>query len=168
MLRLYPTYFNDIQILFPVSWNESSNVVENVSTSEAGTDMVSVTRYDKLSVSASYKCTSGWVKMFKTFALLPYITVRMYDIMEEDYVERDMRLRNFTNKLVKKSEDIGGNNTSIAFDPAESYVRGDIVRYGAYYYEFKTAHTGAWSDTDVERIFETNGIWEVSFKLEEI
>lgn len=134
MLKNYPIYFSEVgaetetQILFPLKWDEDSEIIENENESEAGTDLVSVVRYDKLTVSASFKCSSGWVKTFKNFAKMPYIRVRSYDIIDEAYKTRNMRLRDFSNKLIKYSERINA-----------TFPSGVV-----------------------------NGLWEVSFKLEEI
>ena len=43
--------FNDEIIFEPESWEESSEVIESVNQTEAGTDQIAVTRYDKLSIS---------------------------------------------------------------------------------------------------------------------
>ena len=59
MLKDYPIKFNNEQIFTPSSWEESSAVVESVNETEAGTDQIIVTRYDKLSVSAAFQCTSA-------------------------------------------------------------------------------------------------------------
>ena len=75
----YPTMFDSTEILSPTSWKESSNVIETVNQSEAGTDLIDVTRYDKLVVDASYKIAetyetggvgNGWAKTFKEFMIL--------------------------------------------------------------------------------------------------
>ena len=56
MLSEYPIYFDDVKLFTPESWEESYAVIENTNQTEAGTDQVIVTRYDKLSVSASFNC----------------------------------------------------------------------------------------------------------------
>lgn len=54
MLKDYPTIINNTQLFQPNKWEETSEVVEETYRTEAGTDQVSVTRYDKLSVDAQY------------------------------------------------------------------------------------------------------------------
>lgn len=110
MLKTYPTKFNDTQILWAKNWTESSEVVEEVNTSESGTDIIQVTRYDKLKVSASYKCSSTWAKTFKEYSKLDTITVSLYDQIDEAYKERTMRMRDFTLKYVEKSEKVEVSN----------------------------------------------------------
>ena len=58
MLINYPIRFDGENIFTPTSWEEESTVVESVNETEAGTDQIIVTRYDKLSVSASFQCSS--------------------------------------------------------------------------------------------------------------
>jgi hypothetical protein len=53
MLKDFPIYFDDTKLFSPSSWDESYAVVESTNQTEAGTDQIIVTRYDKLSVSAS-------------------------------------------------------------------------------------------------------------------
>jgi len=54
-----------------------------------------VTRYDKLSVSASFQCSSTWAGKFKTYSKRDSITVSLYDIETHAYKNRSMRLRSF-------------------------------------------------------------------------
>lgn len=122
MQKDYPYKFNDTPIFFPISWNEKRNVIENVNQSEAGTDIVTVVRYGKLSISVSCKATSDWVKKFQEFSEMDSFVLSRYDAVENDYTMHDVRMRNYEAGRVKRSEDI------------------EI----------------------------TNGIWEISFNLEEI
>ena len=121
MLHDYPVMINDEAIPEPVSWTENSAVIENVNTTEAGTDQISVTRYDKLSIGCSFQCSSRWAKKFKSLSLEDQLTVRIYDLIYESYRERYMRIRNFKAQIVKNSQ----------------------------------------------RTPNTNGLWEISFNLEE-
>lgn len=109
LLNTYPTLFNNVPILSPHSWSESSEVVETVNETEAGTDQLDITRFDKLTISASYavaECEAGgsWAKLFKQFSKQNSITVKRYDILEEGYEERTMYMRSFTANLVAKSD----------------------------------------------------------------
>lgn len=45
-----------------------------------------------------------------------------------------------------------GYTTDAFFDPSHSYAVGDIVMYDGKMYEFASAHTGAWTGTDVTQI----------------
>lgn len=48
------------------------------------------------------------------------------------------------------------------FDASVSYVLGDIVRNGEIVYKFTTAHTGAWSTSDVTTIPVPNGFFDTA------
>lgn len=104
MLKDYPIKFNGEQIFTPSSWEESSAVVESVNETEAGTDQIIVTRYDKLSVSAAFQCTSAWAGKFKTYSKQDSITVSTYDIETHGYTQRVMRIRSFKAAPVEHSE----------------------------------------------------------------
>ena len=83
---------------------------KRVSTTEAGTDIVEVTRYDKLSISAQFGVTGAWAKVFKTFSKSPSIQVRMYDTESETYETRTMRIRSYRETLKKGSETLTAVN----------------------------------------------------------
>ena len=104
MLKDYPIRFDGENIFTPSSWEEESNVVESVNETEAGTDQIIVTRYDKLSVSASFQCTSTWAGRFKAYSKQASVTVSLYDIETHGYKNRDMRLRSFKAVPVEHSE----------------------------------------------------------------
>ena len=106
----YPVKFNDEAIFPPDSWSEDSEVIENVNQTEAGTDQVSVTRYDKLTITAAFKCSSRWAKKFKEYSKEDSLTVSLYDFIEEGYVAREMRIRDFKASLVENSRRTPGTN----------------------------------------------------------
>lgn len=121
MLKDYPIYFDNTKLFTPKSWDESYEVVENTYETEAGTDQVDVTRYDKLSVSASFQCTSEWAAIFANFRDKDSIQVKMYDLKLQDYKTRTMRIRNFKTGPEKHSERTEGTNGlyTINFDLQE-------------------------------------------------
>lgn len=121
MLIDYPVKFDNEEIPEPEDWAEQSSVIENVSQTEAGTDQVSVTRYDKLSVSCSFQCSHRWAAKFKKYSRADSISVQMYDLEKNGYATRTMRIRGFKADPVKHSQ----------------------------------------------RTPNTNGLWEISFNLEE-
>ena len=121
MLIDYPVKFGEEEIPEPEEWSEESSVIENVNQTEAGTDQISVTRYDKLSVSCSFQCSHRWASKFKAYSKKDSIFVRMYDIELGGYKTRTMRTRSFKADPVKNSQ----------------------------------------------RTPNTNGLWEISFHLEE-
>jgi hypothetical protein len=121
MLSDYPIYFDDVKLFTPESWEESYTVVESTNQTEAGTDQVIVTRYDKLSVSASFPCSSRWAAIFAAFRDKDSITVKLYDLKSQDYKTRIMRMRNFKTGPEKNSEKTRGTNGlyTVSFDLEE-------------------------------------------------
>lgn len=108
-LNTYPVTINSTAIPVPISWNETPGVVENVNTTEAGTDVIDVLRVDKLSVNASFNVSSAWLATFKGWAnSTSALTVKIYDAVTDAYVTRYMRIRNFTNNLVENSDRTSG------------------------------------------------------------
>jgi hypothetical protein len=121
MLNDYPIYFDEIKLFTPESWEESYAVVESTNQTEAGTDQVIVTRYDKLSVSASFQCSSRWAATFAAFRDKDSIAVKLYDLKTQDYKTRTMRIRNFKTAPEKNSEKTKGTNGlyTVSFDLQE-------------------------------------------------
>lgn len=113
--------FNNTPILRPLSWSETSNVIESVNTSESGTDIINVVRYDKLTISCEFGCTDAWAKTFKEFSLLDSFTLTRYDVISEAEESRTVRMRNYSQSLVKDSEKITVSNGlyNITFDLEE-------------------------------------------------
>ena len=99
----YPIKFNNEPIFHPGTWNEESEVIEQVNQTEAGTDQVSVTRYDKLTITAGFQCTSRWVKKFKAYSKMDSINVSIYDFVQEAYATHEMRIRELKIDLVENS-----------------------------------------------------------------
>ena len=117
----YPIYFDDTKLFWPVKWDESYEVVESKNTTEAGTDQIIVTRYDKLTVSASFQCSDRWAAVFASFRDKDSIAVRLYDIKTKGYKTRTMRIRNFKTGPEKNSEKTRGTNGlyTVSFDLLE-------------------------------------------------
>ena len=67
-LKDYPYKFDNTAIDFPLSWVETVTTVEDVQRNEAGTDIIIVSRYDKLSVSATARVTSAKLETYDTFS----------------------------------------------------------------------------------------------------
>ena len=110
MLKDYPIFFDDTELFTPESWKEGYSVVENTNQTEAGTDQVIVVRYGKLSVSASFNCSSRWASIFAGFRDQDIIAVKMYDLKSQGYVTHQMRMRNFKTGPEKHSEKISNTN----------------------------------------------------------
>lgn len=95
MLKNYPILFDGEKIFTPSSWEEESNVIESVNETEAGTDQIIITRYDKLSVSTTFQCSSTWAGRFKAHSRKNVIRVSIYDLETHGYKTRSMRIRSF-------------------------------------------------------------------------
>lgn len=105
----FPIKINNTPIPVPIAWNETSEVVENVNTTEAGTDVIDVLRVDKLSVNASFNVSSTWLATFKGWGnSTSALSVSIYDAVSNTYASRDMRIRNFVYSLVQNSDRTSG------------------------------------------------------------
>lgn len=105
MLSDYPIYFDDVKLFTPESWEESYSVVESTNQTEAGTDQVIVTRYDKLFVSAFFPCSSRWAARFAEFRDKDSIQVKLYDLKTQGYKTRtiaDAELQDRTGKRIQR------------------------------------------------------------------
>ena len=103
MLSTFPIKFDNEAIITPISWEEESEVSETINQTEAGTDQIVITRYDKLTINCTFQCSSTWAKKFKNYSTKDEITVSIYNILSETYSNRTMRIRNFKVALVKNS-----------------------------------------------------------------
>jgi hypothetical protein len=114
----FPIYFDDTKLFWPSKWQESYSVIETTKQTEAGTDQVIVTRYDKLSVSCEFKCSAAWASTFTNFRDKDSIAVRLYDLKTRDYKTRTMRIRNFKTAPEKNSEKLASSNGlyTVSFD----------------------------------------------------
>lgn len=90
----------------PTQWDESWTVIENVNTSEAGTDLVNIVRQDKLSVSAQFQCTSRLYHKLYTMSQQPYQYLQTYDPLTDATGNRKMRMRDFTASFQQYSDNV--------------------------------------------------------------
>ena len=108
MIETYPIMFDSTELPSPSQWDETSEVIENVNVTEAGTDQVEVTRYDKLTVNVKYRIaedsTGGIANTLKEFSKKSSFTLKRYDVLAKTYEERTVRMRDFKMSLVPKSE----------------------------------------------------------------
>ena len=100
----YPTKINGTDVFAPDSWTVTPAVVETEFQTEAGTDEVIVTRYDKVTISAKYTASAKWLKLFQGWATTASLTVKYYDPISEGYSTRTMRMRNFKYVLIQGSD----------------------------------------------------------------
>ena len=110
MLLEFPIKFNDEEIPFPDQWTEESSAVESVHVTEAGTDQLSVIRYDKLNITCAFNCSHRWASKFKAYSRKETISVSSYDLETSQYKSRNMRIRHLKADLVHDSNDVVGSN----------------------------------------------------------
>lgn len=93
-----------VQLITPITWNESYSVVEATSASEAGTDLVSVTRSNKLTVTASFQVTSRWLHKLYELSQMASLVLTKYDPLSNTTSNRTVRMRDFSADLQQHSE----------------------------------------------------------------
>lgn len=107
ILKNYPIKINNTAIPFSGSMSEKYDTIENVNTSEAGTDVVQLTRVGKLTTSISYTMLSDFIPTLEGWRdSMTALTVKIYDFGTSGYKERNMRMRNYKKDLVKYSQDL--------------------------------------------------------------
>lgn len=119
----YPVVIGTTPITIPaMTWNMSLDTIENVNTTEDGHDDVEVTRLGKRKISASYKVTDSWALFFRSMYSADTVTVSVYDTLTQTYAVIDMRVRNYKESLVRKSDDLSVTNGiyNISFDLLEA------------------------------------------------
>ena len=95
-----------VQLITPITWNESYSVIESTSTSEAGTDLVSVTRQNKLTVSASFQVSSRWLHKLYELSQMASLTLTKYDPLADATTNRTVRMRDFSAEYQQYSESV--------------------------------------------------------------
>lgn len=98
--------FNTSEIPFPLTWNETAKTIKKTFTTEAGTDEDLVIRRDKRIISASFKSTDYWVRVFASFYRLNSFTLKQYDPYLNTTEERTVRMSDLKYNLVNKSWDL--------------------------------------------------------------
>lgn len=94
----YYLKFDGVDFPNPVSSTRTSKTLENVATSEAGTDLVTIIRTSKNGWSFSFNLTSGKRDVLKTLCTKESVTMKY---MGTDYT---VRVRDFQEKLIANSE----------------------------------------------------------------
>ena len=113
MLANYPLVLNNIELLIPNPYKESWNAIEDTKQSAAGTDVYTSIRVRKLSISVSYKVTSDWLKTLaelNTLSRTESLTLQRYDPILEDYSEHQVKMKNFSYQVDRKSWDLSVTN----------------------------------------------------------
>ena len=96
--------FDGVQIPNPTSYSEESETIDNQYETEAGGLNISVTRYDRLHISASFDVTSAWAAKLKNYSKQGLLTVTLFDLALNAESEHSMVIQNFKSKLVEQSE----------------------------------------------------------------
>ena len=94
----YYLKFGGVDFPNPVSSTRASKTLENVATSEAGTDLVTIVRPSKQTWSFSFNLTSGKRDILKTLCTQESVTMTY---MGTNYT---VRVRDYQEKLVANSE----------------------------------------------------------------
>lgn len=119
LFNTYPITINNHELPSPSSWQISFGVIETVMTTEAGTDVVDATRVGKITITAQFKLAEGAsstdaigqeVKTLQGFATAGVLTVKYYDPGTAAYIEKTMRMRDFSATLVAKSDKLTAVN----------------------------------------------------------
>jgi hypothetical protein len=107
ILKNYPIKINNTAIPFSGSMSEKYDTIENVNTSEAGTDVVQLTRVGKLTTSISYTMLSDFIPTLEGWRdSMTALSVKIFDFGTGGYKERSMRMRNYKKDIVKHSQDL--------------------------------------------------------------
>ena len=102
----YPYCFDNIELDFPLTWQETVKTVEDVQQTEAGSDIVIVTRYDKLTVNVTARVTSTKLAIFDSYSKKKSFNLYRYDVVRGLYDTRVVRMRNYTRSLKPHSQDL--------------------------------------------------------------
>lgn len=107
ILKNFPIKINDTAIPFSGSMSEKYDTIENVNTSEAGTDVVQLTRVGKLTTSISYTMLSDFIPTLEGWRdSMTALSVKIFDFNTGGYKEHNMRMRNYKKDIVKHSQDL--------------------------------------------------------------
>lgn len=108
MLKDYPIDIDGVILPMPTSWKTDNNTVDVVNTTEAGTDIVVLTRKDKQNISLSFNVDTEWYKKFLTIRDSEPLSVSTYDPITNAYQIKQMRMRDFSATMVENSDTTPG------------------------------------------------------------
>ena len=89
---------NNTALPIPAGWSEKYDTIENVNMSEAGTDLCSLVRANKLTVSITSNVTEAQKDDLLAYSANATVTVTIGS------ASKTMRMRNFTANRVRYSE----------------------------------------------------------------
>lgn len=91
---------NNTTLICPKSYSMQYEAVEIVNKSEAGTDIVSVTRLNKINCSVGYTCSHNLRNTLRSYALSNTVTVKI----EGETTGHLCRIRNYSEDLVEGTQ----------------------------------------------------------------
>lgn len=91
---------NNTTLICPKSFSMKYEDIENVNKSEAGTDIVSVTRLNKINCSIGYVCSHTLRNTLRTYATSNTVTLKL----ENESTGHTCRVRNYSEKLVEGTQ----------------------------------------------------------------
>lgn len=100
----YPIMLDGTALPFARGWSEDWGDIEDVNTSEAGTDLVVVTRIGRLTLGLKYRLMGSWDTLFQAKKQQRNIVVSLFNPDLGEYETRNMRLRGYKKVLVEESE----------------------------------------------------------------
>jgi len=118
----YPIYFDDTELSIRHRvWSRTYSNLTSENRTEAGTDDVEYIRFGKTRIRAQFRCTDTWTATLASFSGKPSINVRFYDIEEDGYITKVMRMTNFSIAEVYNSDSLEVTNGiyDISFDLEE-------------------------------------------------
>ncbi len=117
VVALLPVYFDGVAIPYLSKWEEKYDVVETTAVTERGTDVVILTRLEKLTVSAGGTLLSKDVALFEAFRTKTTFQLTL----SGEKTSRTVRMRNFSKTRKAKSEKlkVTAGIWSIRFDLIE-------------------------------------------------
>lgn len=91
------------------SWKEDYEKVATTATTEDGKDEQVTVRQKKLVVTATFKVTSNYAKMFAKWSQEDTLTLVCYDLASDTYLSHIVHMEDFSSDLKKHSQDIDNN-----------------------------------------------------------
>lgn len=107
----YPIYFDDTELSIRHRvWSLAYSNLTSENRTEAGTDDVEYIRFGKTGIRAQFRCTDTWTAIFASFSGKPSINVKYYDVEEDGYITKVMRMTNFSIAEVYNSDSLEVTN----------------------------------------------------------
>ena len=105
MLKDKPIKLNGMNILTPLKWTESFSNVETINETEAGTKQIMVTRRNRRTVEAQFRCTSEWLNRLSALNNADLVHAEYSDVLTGFGVEYDMHITEYKADFIYHSEE---------------------------------------------------------------